>query len=237
MPTTGIEPKKERQIEPKIIKIEEGQQDREQYEARRNEFEVQRNEFEARCNEREEAIRDAVREEKRREQQDREDPQQIEKRKLTFADFKGIIPENKYDQIADYVYENRVRFGILETGQIYKNKNESRFVEPGSRYRDVLGYLTGQKDINNDQKNVAGILIRRLLKDDEFKNFLQQQGQGRKLKLSSRILSHATQIPQHRYIIDTSTRNNHLDKSIKNIKKTQGLIRKFRPTLWTKVPI
>jgi hypothetical protein len=201
MPTTGIEPKKEKQNEPRVIKLEENQQIKEQFEAQRNKKEQQNKER----------------------VQEQEEPKQIEKQKLTFADFKGIIPENKYDQIADYVYENRARFGILETGQIYKNKNESRFVEPGSRYRDVLGYLTGQKDINNDQKNVAGILIRRLLKDEEFKNFIQQQGQGVRIK--------------PRYIIDTRTRNNHLNKSLKNIKKTQGLIRKFRPTLWTKVPI
>jgi hypothetical protein len=206
MPTTGIE-----HIENKKIKQENVQQDREQFNARRNIEEV-----------REQRDRD-----QRREQQQVQEPenqeQQRDDRKLTFTDFKGIISEQKFDQLADYVYNNRVKFGILETGQIYKNKTDSLYPVPGSRYRDVLGYLTGQKDISNEQKNVAGILIRRLFKDDQIKNFVKQEGHGIKLK--------------PRYIIDTQSRSKNYNKNIKNINKTQGLIRKFRPTLWTKVPI
>jgi hypothetical protein len=206
MPTTGIE-----HIENKKIKQENVQQDREQFNARRNIEEV-----------REQRDRD-----QRREQQQVQEPenqeQQRDDRKLTYTDFKGIISEQKFDQLADYVYNNRVKFGILETGQIYKNKNNSLYPVPGSRYRDVLGYLTGQKDISNEQKNVAGILIRRLFKDDQIKNFVKQEGHGIKLK--------------PRYIIDTQSRSKNYNKNIKNINKTQGLIRKFRPTLWTKVPI
>jgi hypothetical protein len=206
MPTTGIE-----HIENKKIKQKNVQQDREQFNARRNIEEV-----------REQRDRD-----QRREQQQVQEPenqeQQRDDRKLTYTDFKGIISEQKFDQLADYVYNNRVKFGILETGQIYKNKTDSLYPVPGSRYRDVLGYLTGQKDISNEQKNVAGILIRRLFKDDQIKNFVKQEGHGIKLK--------------PRYIIDTQSRSKNYNKNIKNINKTQGLIRKFRPTLWTKVPI
>jgi hypothetical protein len=136
-----------------------------------------------------------------------------ENKQLTKLDaYKGVLSENKMAELADYIYDKRRQFGILETGQIFQNMYRDNRPTKGSHYRNVLKFLAGIENLPDDQKRVSSIFIKRLLKDEHIKNTIQkQEGQGKP-----------------RYVID-------LTKHIKN-KKTIGLARKFKPTLWTKIP-
>ena len=85
-----------------------------------------------------------------------------------------------------------------------------------SRYRSILKYMTGEEEVPENLDKLSLIFIKRIMKDEHVKNLVEgiQEGQG-KLK-------------KPRYLVDLH---------IKHIKKTQGLIRKFKPTLWTKIPV
>ena len=141
-------------------------------------------------------------------------PEGTVQRKL--ENYKSIIPNNKYEDLADYVSANRLKFGITENGEIYTNKsNKAYSTVADSNFIEVIGYLTGRNNIAKDKKHITAILIKRLIKDANILAMMNQQGQGKR---------------KPRYIIDLH------QKYIKN-KRTSGLIRKFRPTLWTKVPV
>ena len=87
-------------------------------------------------------------------------------------------------------------------------------------FTDIVDYLSGVRGDFDDrsQRQAAGIMIKRLLKDDVVRRLFalpeQQHGEGRR-----------------RYIIEVKTK-----KSIN--KKTPGLPRvKFKPVIWTRIGV
>jgi hypothetical protein len=89
----------------------------------------------------------------------------------------------------------------------------------GSDYIKVLKFLTGGADLEKWETRYAGGFIKRLQKDQTIKDLIDQsknqegQGKGRK-----------------RFLVQLKT------KPIKEAK-TKGLIRSFKPVLWTKIPV
>ena len=156
----------------------------------------------------------------------------IQKPRKTLIDFKGIITPQKAEMLADIIFNNRAEFGILATGGIFKNKSSDTIPYRGSHYRNVLKYLAGQSEIPEDQKSVTTTFIKRMLRNDQIKNIITQQGEGMRAirEIRERRRIRARRDPNPRYIIDLD------QKYIKN-KRTKGLVRQFRPTLWTKVPV
>lgn len=141
--------------------------------------------------------------------------------KPTLSDFRNILPNEDADDLVEYLERNRQRFGINARGGILKNKRYN-WEEPISdlAFTDIVDYLSGVREDFDDrsQRQAAGIMIKRLLKDDVVRRLFalpeQQHGEGRR-----------------RYIIEVKTK-----KSIN--KKTPGLPRvKFKPVIWTRIGV
>ena len=67
--------------------------------------------------------------------------------------YKNIISDDKYEDLADYVSANRLKFGITENGEIYTNKSNKAYTTVAdSNFIDVIGYLTGRNNITKDKK-------------------------------------------------------------------------------------
>ena len=142
--------------------------------------------------------------------------QQQYKTNPTVDKFKGIVKSQLYYDLKDYVDDNKVKFGITANGGIVSNK--SRYVDPipSSDYVKALKYMTGDVELHGDEKYSAWALIKRLARDDTIKELFTQEGHGRKRR--------------KRFLFQLKTR------PIKE-SKTRGLIRAFKPVLWTKIPI
>ena len=122
-------------------------------------------------------VRDAVR-----------DVREPERRKFILQDFKDSIAADSIDDLKEYIFQNRPRFGIKANGGILKNKVYT-WEDPVSdlSYMDIVDYIGGvRNDFDNKlQKQAAGSLIRRLISDEVTKRFFdegrfdeRQEGEG-----------------------------------------------------------
>jgi len=135
-------------------------------------------------------------------------------------DFKGIIKEDFYEQLNNYINENKIKFGITKNGGILSNKATDINPINGSNYIKVIKFMTGESELEKWETRYAGGFIKRLLKDQRVNEFIEQskdqEGQGF--------------AKRKRFLIQLKT------KPIKEAK-TKGLIRAFKPVLWTKIPV
>src|SRR5205823_2377266 len=89
---------------------------------------------------------------KMQQQQQEESPKEHKnttKIKTTLRDLKGIIGgTEKTKELMSYVMQNRERFGIDSNGQIISGKNRALGLqgEPGTNYKDLINFLSGEKE-------------------------------------------------------------------------------------------
>ena len=200
-----------------------------------------------------EGVRDAVREV--REVRDVREP---ERRKFILQDFKDSIAADSIDDLKEYIFQNRLRFGIKINGGILKNKVYT-WEDPVSdlSYMDIVDYIGGvRNDFDNKlQKQAAGSLIRRLISDQVTKRFFdkgrfdeRQEGEGiRRQELRREERRRQTIRRQSNLGVSTTgeSRRRNKNKYIVELKMkrninrtTPGLHRKkFRPVLWTKIGV
>ena len=186
------------------------------------------------------------------------DVREPERRKFILQDFKDSIAADSIDDLKEYIFQNRLRFGIKINGGILKNKIYT-WEDPVSdlSYVDIVDYIGGvRNDFDNKlQKQAAGSLIRRLISDQVTKHFFdkgrfdeRQEGEGiRRQELRREERRRQTIRRQSNLGVSTTgeSRRRHRNKYIvelkmkKNINKTTpGLHRKkFRPVLWTKIGV
>ena len=141
-------------------------------------------------------------------------------RKPTLADFKGIIKNERNEELKNYVYDNKKKFGVTFEGGILKNASKALVEFANSDYKVVIDYLTGQRDeIPEGQANITMLFLKRLIKDPQIRAMVtQQEGHGRK-----------------KYLVDLKAVKY---KNRPTMGKTPGLTRrKFQPKLWTKLPV
>ena len=199
-----------------------------------------------------EGVRDAVRDAVR-DVRDVRDVREPERRKFILQDFKDSIAADSIDDLKEYIFQNRLRFGIKINGGILKNKVYT-WEDPVSdlSYMDIVDYIGGvRNDFDNKlQKQAAGSLIRRLISDEVTKRFFdegrfdeRQEGEGirrqelrreefrRQSNLGVSTTGESRRRHRNKYIVEL--------KMKKNINKTTpGLHRKkFRPVLWTKIGV
>jgi hypothetical protein len=75
--------------------------------------------------------------------------------------------------------------------------------------------MAGTAELEEDEKYSSWALIKRLSRDRKIKEFFTQEGHGKRRK---------------RFLVQLKT------KPIKEAK-TKGLIRSFKPVLWTKISV
>jgi len=135
-------------------------------------------------------------------------------------DFKGVIKQDFYEQLNDYINENKIKFGITNNGGILSNKARDTNPINGSNFIKVIKFMTGKSELEKWETRYAGGFIKRLLKDQRVNEFIEQskdqEGQGF--------------AKRKRFLVQLKT------KPIKEAK-TKGLIRAFKPVLWTKIPV
>jgi hypothetical protein len=136
-----------------------------------------------------------------------------------FAKYHSVIDDQFSNELYNYVNGNREQLGITEDGKIITNMQKKAYgAQEGSDFKNVLNYLIGRSDSFAERKSTK-VLINRLMKKEEIQDLIaqskKQEGRGRK-----------------KYVVDLKA-----TAAIKTSKnKTKGLIR-FKPLLWSKIPV
>jgi hypothetical protein len=173
----------------------------------------------------EQRIQDVQQEQQQRQQEEvapaepEAEEEEVEAAPKTVSDliekYHASIAKKFARKLNDLIEANKKKLGINYEGKIYLNMNKKAYsLEEKSDYKNILAFLIGGTDSPSEKKSTLA-LIKRLQKIDEFNELVEQtQEGGGKRK---------------RYVVS-------LGKNAIKTAKTKGLTR-FKPQLWTKIPV
>jgi hypothetical protein len=171
----------------------------------------------------EQQIQEVQQQQQQEEVQQQEVPpaeRQIRTRNETVEKYHNLFDKNKLERLRIRVDQYKDYFGINDKGEILADKDKHTTKIKNSDYMKVLEFLTGNIELPKEQIRAINTLVPRLRQDDLVNKLIsaekkkEMEGSGKHTR---------------RFVVDLKT------KPIKT-SKTRGLAR-FKPLLWSKIPV